>query len=458
MVKTKRLQAVLKPRLIATSVAFGICCSMYVSAYAAPDPQITEAAEDLIEISGTVKDSDGMPLIGANVQEKGTTRGVVTDIDGRFTLKVSADADVMFSYLGYSTVTLKPSAEMDVTLRTDNAMLDEVVVVAYGTQKKVNLTGAVSVVDVDKALDSKPQMEVSKALQGVVPGLSIVSTNGNINGQPSIQIRGIGTLTGDGGEPLIVLDGVPIDDLSMVNPQDIASVSVLKDAASTSIYGSRAAFGVVLITTKSGTKTDKISVSYSNNFSWDTPTILPDYPDVPTQLIAMNDAAVRTGAASNLFGMDFMETLKYAEAWKEQNGGKKAGYREMRPFKSWDDVGDYYVNPDGSGALYYADWDVKNIMFQKWAPSQSHNVNIQGTSGRTSYYLSFGYDQKEGQMEFNPDKLKRYTVNVNVQSDITDWLQALLLKRSAAHISICGVGAASSVRTVRSTERISATT
>ena len=424
MVKCKRLQTVLRPRMTAMSLALGISCSGYVCAYAAPDPQITETAEELMEISGTVKDSDGMPLIGANVQEKGTTRGVVTDIDGKFTLKVSADADVMFSYLGYSSMTLKPSSEMNVVLSTDNAMLDEVVVVAYGTQKKVNLTGAVSVVDVDKALDSKPQMEVSKALQGVVPGLSIVSTNGNINGQPSMQIRGIGTLTGDGGEPLIVLDGVPIDDLSMVNPQDIASVSVLKDAASTSIYGSRAAFGVVLITTKSGVKTDKISVSYSNNFSWDTPTILPDYPDVPTQLIAMNDAAVRTGAASNLFGMDFMETLKYAEAWKEQNGGNKAGYREMRPFKSWDDVGDYYVNPDGSGALYYADWDVKNIMFQKWTPSQSHNVNIQGTSGRTSYYLSFGYDQKEGQMEFNPDKLKRYTVNVNVQSDITDWLQA----------------------------------
>ena len=166
--------------------------------------------------------------------EKGTTRGIVTDIDGKFTLKVAPGATIVVSYLGYGTQTLKATSSMDVVLKEDNALLDEVVVVGYGQQKKANLTGAVSVVDVDKALEGKPQMDVAKSLQGVVPGLSIVNTQGGINSQPSITIRGVGTLSNsEKSDPLIIVDGVPIDDLSLVNPQDIASVSVLKDAAST---------------------------------------------------------------------------------------------------------------------------------------------------------------------------------------------------------------------------------
>ena len=409
--------------VLSATVVSLLCGAGTATANAAAEPQLKESAISLLTVKGIVTDENGNPIIGANVVEQGdNAHGVVTDIDGKFVLKMSKDSKVQVSYLGYKTQLLAPSAEMTVVMVEDNA-LDEVVVVGYGVQKKVNLTGAVAVVDVDKALEAKPVMDLSKSLQGVVPGLTITNTNGNINGQPSMQIRGMGTLTGDGGTPLFVVDGVQMNDVSLLNPQDIASISVLKDAASSSIYGSRAAFGVILITTKSGKKNEKATINYANNFSWDQPTILPDYPDVPTQLIAMNDAAVRIGAATNLFGMDFNEMLPYAIAWKEQNGGKKAGYREMRPYVSMDNVGDYYVNPDGSGAMYYADWDVVDIMFRDWTPSQSHNVNIQGSTDKTSYYLSFGFDKKEGVMTFNPDEVKRYTVNANVTSDVTDWLQ-----------------------------------
>lgn len=335
------------------------------------------------------------------------------------------NAVLQISFIGYKTQEIKVTGRtIKVVLTEDNELLDEVVVVGYGAQKKVNVTGAVSTVDVDKALEAKPQMDVTKALQGVVPGLTILNTQGGINAQPSMTIRGVGTLSNsETSNPLIIVDGVPLDDLSLINPQDIASVSVLKDAASTSIYGSRAAFGVVLITTKQGTKEDKFSINYTNNFAWSTPSVLPEYSDVPSQLRALIEVNKRNGTDPELFGMYLDKMLPYAEAWQAQHGNKKTGYREMMPYQSMDNVGDYYLDPSTGKAMFYADWDVVGIMYQDWAPSQSHNVNIQGTSGKTTYYLSVGYDKKEGQLNFNPDQLKRYNVNANITSDLTDWLQ-----------------------------------
>lgn len=385
---------------------------------------ITEQMQT-ITVNGLVTDHNGEPIIGANVLEKGTSNGSLTDINGKFTLNVQQGAILQISFIGYKSQEIKvQQSTIKVILTEDNEMLDEVVVVGYGSQKKVNVTGAVSTVDVNKALEAKPQMDVTKALQGVVPGLTILNTQGGINEQPSMTIRGVGTLSNsETSNPLIIVDGVPLDDLSLINPQDIASVSVLKDAASTSIYGSRAAFGVVLITTKQGTKKDKFTINYSNNFAWSTPSILPDYADVPSQLRALIEVNERNGTDPELFGMYLDKMLPYAEAWQEQHGHKKAGYREMQPFQSMDNVGDYYLDPTTGTAMFYADWDVVGIMYQNWAPSQSHNVNVQGTSGKTTYYLSVGYDKKEGQLNFNPDQLKRYNVNANITSDVTDWLQ-----------------------------------
>jgi len=375
-------------------------------------------------ISGIVVDPTGEPVIGASILEKGTTNGIITDINGRFSLSVKQGATLVISYVGYQAQEIKATNSMRIVLKEDSEVLDEVVVVGYGVQKKTNLTGAVSTVDVSKTLSSRPQQDVAKALQGAVPGLSIVSSSGEINGSPTMRIRGVGTLSNDEkSNPLMVVDGVPMDDISFLNAQDIESISVLKDAASSSIYGTRAAFGVILINTKSAKTVDRVTITYSNNFAWDQATYLPDFPDVPTQLRAAIDAKTREGAdAVELFGMYFDQMLPYAEAWQAQNKGK-IGRREMRPFQSMDNVGDYYMDPNTGRAMFYADWDVKKIFYNKATPSQSHNINIQGTSGKTNYYLSVGYNKQQGILKFNPDELNKYNASVNVTTQVKDWLQ-----------------------------------
>lgn len=400
-------------------LASGLTGSSY--AMATPPTQSQSVTQSSTIIKGQIVDAEGEPILGATVVELGTTRGTVTDIDGNFTINSHANAKLRITYVGYKTVETKAVNGMKVVMQNDNAQLDEIVVVGYGQQKKVNLTGSVTNVDIEKTLGGRPEQDVAKALQGAVPGLTITNTSGDINSQPTMQIRGLGTLSnGATSNPLVVVDGVPVDDLTMVNAADIATISVLKDAASTSIYGSRAAFGVILITTKEGKKGEKVSVKYDGHFAWDRATVLPDYPDVPSQLEAAMIGAKRTdGSDPELFGMYFSKMLPYAKAWKEQHSGKK-GYSEMHPFQSMDNVGDYYFN--GNQPFYYADYDIQDIWYNKAAPSQSHSVSLNGSSGRTSYYTSFSYDYKQNLMKFNPDKLSRYNFTTNLKTDVTDWL------------------------------------
>ena len=374
-------------------------------------------------VSGIVVDTNGDPIIGATISEVGTTIGTISDFDGQFTLQVAKDASLKISYVGYKAVTLKAVEGMRVVLQEDNTILDELVVVGYGVQKKANLTGAVSSVDIGKTLGSRPESDVSKALQGSVPGLSVLSNSGDLNSNPRLSIRGIGTLSnGAASEPLIVVDGVPTDDLSMINSDDIASISVLKDASSVAIYGTRAAFGVILITTKQGKRGEHIRVNYSNNFAWDRATMLPDFPDVPTQLKSALIAKNRAGSAScELFGMEFKWVYPYAVAWQEQHNGKKT-YSEMQPFQSMSDVGDYYHNGPEFPFLYYADYDVNKIFYNDAAPSQTHNVSLNGSTEHTTYYASFGYSNKEDLMNFNPAKRQRYNASLNLTADVTKWL------------------------------------
>lgn len=399
-------------------LASGMTCS---NAMAASPNQIMSVTQSSTIVKGQIVDAEGEPIVGATVVEIGTTRGTVTDLDGKFQLNSPANAKLRITYVGYKTVETKAHDGMKVVMQNDNAQLDEIVVVGYGQQKKVNLTGSVTNVDISKTLGGRPEQDVAKALQGAVPGLTITNTSGDINSQPTMQIRGLGTLSnGATSNPLVVVDGVPVDDLTMVNAADIATISVLKDAASTSIYGSRAAFGVILITTKEGKKGEKVQVKYDGHFAWDRATVLPDYPDVPSQLEAAMIGAKRTdGSDPELFGMYFSKMLPYAKAWKEQHSGKK-GYSEMQPFQSMDNVGDYYFN--GNQPFYYADYDIQDIWYNKAAPSQSHSVSLNGSSGRTSYYTSFSYDYKQNLMKFNPDKLSRYNFTTNLKTDVTDWL------------------------------------
>lgn len=355
--------------------------------------------------------------------EKGTNRGIVTDLDGKFTLKVTPGATITVSYLGYKTQTLKAAPTMNVSLEEDNALLDEVVVVGFGTQKRANLTGAVATVDVSKAMDARPVGDVTKALQGAVPGLTITTGDGAINSAASIKIRGTGTLSnGQSSSPLIVVDGVPTDDITFVNPDDIAEISVLKDAASSAVYGTRAAFGVILITTKGAQNKDRVSVNYSNNFAWSQATTLPTLACNVDQMKSAMETTYRGNGDREIFGLYFTDLLPYMEKWAAQHNGPYTDVVELKPYVDDNNVGDYYVK-DGVW-MRYADWDVGKTLFNNAAPSQKHNLSIDGTSGKTSYRLSFGYDKKQGLMEYNPDKVRRYMANANISTEITSWLKA----------------------------------
>lgn len=412
----------------------GLPFSGQVFALANPEPQ--SQSQVAVTITGTVLDENNDPVIGASVTPKGQTQGVVTDAFGHFTIKVKPGTTLTISTVGYKTVTMAAKQDMSVYLEPTTELLDQLVVVGYGTQKRANLTGSVATVDVAKVMDGRPSSDVAKTLQGAVPGLTITTVNGDIESQPKINIRGLGTLSnGLDSSPLIVVDGVPVDDMSFLNPDDIAEISVLKDASSSAIYGTRAAFGVILITTKTSTSTDRVSVQYTNNFSWGNATVLPEWNSTVNNLkVAMDNT--NPGGDTEIFGMYYDELLPFAEAWAAQHGGKPyKSYVELKPFQSKDNVGDYYVFPANTVSpmtglpletarfLSYADWDVPSTIFDT-AFGNKHNVSLEGTSGKTHYRASFGYDSKEGLFRFNPDKLHRYMANLNVDTEIFSWLKA----------------------------------
>ncbi|MDO4511439.1 MAG: TonB-dependent receptor [Bacteroidales bacterium] len=397
---------------IALVGALMLACATVGSSYAAPTPQAVTAESG--HVKGVVVDQNGEPIIGASVSVVGTIRGAATDLDGKFSVKADKNAKLQISSIGFKTVVVKAADAARVQLSEDKALLDEVVVVGYGQQRKANLTGAVTNVDVSKALESKSETDVAKALQGAVPGLTILNSSGDINADASVVIRGIGTLSNDGvSKPLYIVDGVPVEDLSSLNSDDIENISVLKDAASSSIYGTRAAFGVILVTTKTGKTTDRVKISYKNNFGWSQATTTPSYPNVPTQVQALIDANRRKGLAAELFGM-YLDSEQFQAGmnrWIEKHGDTKSGYREMVFGDDYDEYG------------YYANWDVAGIIFNNAAPSQNHNLSISGTSGRTNFYFSANYNQRQNLMNFNPDKVKRYHVTANITTQATDWLQ-----------------------------------
>ena len=413
----------MKQRIVLFGAIWLSCHAGAGLAFAAQPPLMVAQHPATILVKGIIVDENGEPVVGASITEIGSTRGTISDNKGAFQLNVDGSAKLKISFLGYQTVELHAKSSMNVKLVPDNALLDEVVVVGYGQQKKVNLTGAVASVDVDKTLGSRPEQDVAKALQGAIPGLTILSNNGSLEGNPSISIRGLGTLSnGQKSAPLIVVDGMPTDDLSMISGNDIESISVLKDASSSAIYGARAAFGVILINTKQAKKGDRISVKYNGQFSWDQATVLPDYPSVPEQLRAGLIGKKRAGETTpELFGMYFDKLLPYAEAWERQHGGKK-GYSLMQPYQSMDNVGDYYF--DHGTPLYYANYDIRKIWYDNAAPAQTHDVSISGSSGRTTFYTSLGYDAKRDIMKFNPGERTRYNAVLNLQTDLTDWLKA----------------------------------
>ena len=263
--------------------------------------------------TGVVKDASGEAVIGASVTVDGTTNGTITDLDGNFSLpNVPKGSTIKISFVGYKTLEVKwNGSPLNIILKEDSEMLDEVVVVGYGTQKKVNVTGAVSMVGAE-VIESRPVANVTQALQGAVPGLNLTvgGNGGDLNSGMNINIRGAGSIgSGSTDKPLILIDGIE-GDLNTLNPNDVESVSVLKDAASASIYGSRAAFGVILVTTKSG-KAGKVRVNYSGDVRFSTATQTPDMVDSYRFATYFNAASINNGGQAQFNEEQMEKILKF---------------------------------------------------------------------------------------------------------------------------------------------------
>jgi TonB-linked SusC/RagA family outer membrane protein len=364
-------------------------------------------------------------LPGVSILIKGTSSGTVTDIDGRYQITTAANSTLVFSYVGMKTqeIPIAGRTTVNVSLESESFDLDQVVVVGYGVQKKANLSGAVSTVMVDKTLESRPITDVGRALQGTTPGLIVTTTSGLIGTTPTIKIRGVvSTIGGGTGNPLILVDNVEVPDLSYINPDDIESISVLKDASTTAIYGARAAFGAILITSKSGAKDSKIKVSYSNNFSWATATDVPKHSRADLNLQYSYDQlnALKTtptweyGQVGYYYNPD---VIKKTKEWIDRYGSlgdKKLG-REMV-------LGRDFEYRASGGAYFYRPWDIYNIYYKDWTPQQNQNLMVSGGNNKTRFTISAGMLDQKGILKLFDDFYKRMNVSGFLSTDVNKWL------------------------------------
>ena len=346
----------------------------------------TSSSQQKKTITGTIVDPSGMPVIGANVMVKGTTNGTITDMDGKFSLEVASGATLMVSYIGFANQEIKVSNQtnLSIALKEDAEALDELVVVGYGTQKKVNLTGAVSNVKAD-LLQNRTSSNPANMLTGNVVGVTLVQNSGQPGADAAtLRVRGIGSL--GNSEAMVIVDGIE-SSLDNVNPSDIENISVLKDAAAASIYGVRAANGVILITTKRGS-TGKAVVSYDGYVGWQEASRLPKYLDSYNYGVLINEAYTNDG-------LDPM----YSE-------------EELQKMKDGSDK-DHYANSDWVGTLFS-----ENGLFH------NHYLSVKGGSDNIKYALSLGYHNKEGLMpNTNYDK---FSVRSNIDAKINKRLDVSL--------------------------------
>ena len=338
-------------------------------------------------LKGAVKDADGAPLPGVTVVVKGTTFGTITDIDGNYSLtNVPPDATLVFSFVGMHSqeVAIGNKTTLNVTMEEETIGLDEVVAVGYGTQKKVNLTGSVSSVSGEEML-KRPVTNPASMMQGQVPGLQVVQNSGEPgNEEITMRIRGMGTFSSAGSDPLVLIDGVE-GKLSDLNPNNIESISVLKDAASASIYGARAANGVILVTTKVGTG-GKLNIEYSGNYAVHTYTEMFDLITNSAEYMELwNEAKKNTGLTTGLYSEDQINLYRNA-----------------------------------TDRIQYPNTDWLDLLFDS-APTQTHNLSFQGGQSGTFYNVSLGYVNQEGIMKgFDYEK---FNVRFNLKSQINDKIQ-----------------------------------
>ncbi|MBC8004600.1 MAG: SusC/RagA family TonB-linked outer membrane protein, partial [Verrucomicrobia bacterium] len=332
-------------------------------------------------ISGAVNDNKGLPLPGVSVVVKGTTIGTITDTDGKFKLSIPASAQtVVFSFVGMVSqeVAVGDKSTFNIVLQDENVDVEEVVVVGYGTQKKVNLTGAVSAVKIDEKITSRSLSNVSSGLNGLIPGLA-VSQNSGMAGRNNVSllIRGLGTV--NNANPLVVVDGMPDVDINRLNMNDIESISILKDATSSAVYGSRAANGVILITTKSGKGMDKTRINFSSSYAIEHPTksyeFMADYPRALTlhqRLAAANtlrsNYTFKDGTIDQWMALGMIDPLRY-------------------PNTDW--------------------WDV----LMREGQVQNHNLSASGGNEKSNFYISIGMMDEKG-LQINND-YSRYNARFN---------------------------------------------
>lgn len=359
--------------------------------------------------TGVVVDQNGETVIGASVVVKGTTNGTITGLDGDFSIPNVKKGDVIVvSYVGYmNSEIIWEGKPLKIALKEDSKTLDEVVVVGYATVKKANLTGAVSAVD-DKVLADRPIVNLGQGLQGTIPNLNI-TTSGQPGKGSSFNVRGETSI--NGGSPLVLVDGVQMDP-NLINPQDVASVSVLKDAASASIYGARAAYGVILITTKSGRKNMPSTVSFDASVSFNSPTTRPEYMNSMEYAHWMN-AANNTTSGRDLLSQEEMEHI---EAYFYDPVNNLPVFVAKDP-SSWQ-----YGNCQAGKYAYCGNTDWMKEMYKKTYPVQKYNVNINGGSDKATYYTSVGYMDQGSLMRYGDEGFRKFNMVNNINYDINNWM------------------------------------
>ena len=363
----------------------------------------TAAFAQTITVSGTVTDATNAPLIGVSVSVKGTANGAVTNVDGKYTLQqVPVNAVLVFTSIGYipQEITVGNNGTINVLMKEDTKTLDEVVVVGYGTQRKINMTGSVSSVGSDK-LVNRPTPNLSAAMDGLIPGVRVTQGSGKPGGESvSIQIRGLGSI--NGSSPMILVDGI-VADMTVVNPDDVESITVLKDAASAAIYGSRAANGVVLVTTKKG-KNEKPKVTVSAMLAQEQAvTSMKFLSDMPTWMRLHNTAQRNnTPTASSFWYSD--QTIKDWEAANANPNGMYTDAVTGNTIPNW---------------LAYPNTDWATVMF-KPNTYQRYNMSISGGSDNSTYMLSGSFQNNPGSLENT--SLQRFNIRANVESKVKDFL------------------------------------
>lgn len=382
----------------------------YANTYHFKDIHTMGALEDQQTITGKVIDNNKKPLSGVTISEKGTHNSVATDRSGNFTIRTSsANPTLVISSLGFATKEMKLPLVGDIVLSESQDVLEEVVVVGFGTQKKKDLTGAITQVNADQ-INNRPVANLGQALKGLIPNLNVSTGNGSPNSSTSLNVRGTTSLSYDAvnkkyvasnGGPLILVDGIEMD-FNNLNPEDIESVTTLKDASASAIYGARAAFGVVLITTKSG-KSGKSTINYSNSFQWSKATALPDIMNA----YDLQDAFIKGfELQGQTAGPAELEKLQKIKERMDNPSGTKPYYLDEKNNPVWIDN----INP------------YKEALASS-SPMQKHNLAFSGGNDRVTYYTSLGYQNQSGIYKLNTDKLSRYNLVANLSVKVNDWFK-----------------------------------